>query len=122
MSQTFLLDDRDRLEGLVAELQAGAPLGWRPNRLIFRNFWLFGREEFTWHHGRLFLGGQNRAGKSTVLSMAVPVLLDGNKSDERLQTFGGRGRHMSYYMTGARPGEASAEEPPPALTTATRQG
>lgn len=110
MSTSFLLDEHEQLEALLAGLQERAPLGWRPHRILFRNFWLFRREEFVWHHGRLFLGGQNRAGKSTVLSMALPVLLDGNKSDERLQTFGGRGRHMAYYMTGARPGEGGEDQ------------
>lgn len=97
----FLIDPAERLEAFLSFLQEGAPTGWRPNRIIFRNFWFFDREEFHWHHGRLFLGGQNTAGKSTVLSMAVPLLLDGNKSEERLNTFGGQGRHMAYYVTGS---------------------
>ncbi|MFZ5823516.1 MAG: SbcC/MukB-like Walker B domain-containing protein [Bacillota bacterium] len=106
----FLIDPAERLETFLSFLQQGAPTGWRPNRIIFRNFWFFDREEFHWHHGRLFLGGQNAAGKSTVLSMAVPLLLDGNKSEDRLNTFGGQGRHMAYYVTGSPPddtGEAA---------------
>lgn len=105
----FLIDEGERLETLLAALQEGAPTGWRPSRIIFRNFWFFDREEFHWHHGRLFLGGQNAAGKSTVLSMAVPLLLDGNKSEDRLNTFGGKGRHMSYYVTGSADPDDTSE-------------
>lgn len=105
----FLLDEGERIEEVLSVLQDGAPHTWRPHRIIFRNFWFFQKEEFIWHHGRLFLGGQNAAGKSTVLSMAVPLLLDGNKSEERLNTFGGHGRHMAYYVTGSPTPDDSGE-------------
>lgn len=105
----FLLDEGERIETVLAHLQAGVPTGWRPSRVIFRNFWFFQTEEFIWHHGRLFLGGQNAAGKSTVLSMVVPILLDGNKAEERLNTFGGHGRHMAYYITGSPTPDDTAE-------------
>lgn len=108
-SSSFLLDSDESVEALLSGLDHAAAAGWRPFRIIFRNFWFFQRDEFIWHTGRLFLGGQNAAGKSTVLSMAVPFLLDGNKSEDRLNTFGGHGRNMSYYVTGSANGDDGGE-------------
>lgn len=101
----FLSDSPERVERLLWNLDNAVVGRWQPHRIIFRNFWLLQSEEFIWHHGRLLLGGQNAAGKSTVLTMAVPILLDGNKGEDRLNTFGGQGRHMAYYVTGTPPGE-----------------
>lgn len=108
-NSSFLLDSEEAIESLLAGLDDAATTGWRPYRIIFRNFWFFQRDEFIWHGGRLFLGGQNASGKSTVLSMAVPFLLDGNKSEERLNTFGGHGRNMAYYVTGSANGDDGSE-------------
>src|SRR2546421_1261675 len=79
---------------------AGGPRGYRLRRILLTNFWLYGQQEFEILHGRLFLAGENASGKSTVLSAAIPLALDGDLRPNRLDTFGGRERHMEYYVLG----------------------
>lgn len=79
---------------------AGGPKGYRLRRIILTNFWLYGQQEFEIPHGRLFLAGENASGKSTVLTAALPLALDGDLRPNRLDTFGGRERHIEYYVLG----------------------
>src|SRR2546421_712254 len=101
----------------VLQAQAGGPRGYRLRRIILTNFWLYGLQEFEIPHGRLFLAGENASGKSTVLTAALPLALDGDLRPNRLDTFGGRERHMEYYVLG---GSESAtpysHERPPSYT------
>ncbi len=84
----------------ILQDQAGGPVGYRLRRIILTNFWLYGQQEFEIPHGRLFLAGENASGKSTVLTAALPLGLDGDLRPNRLDTFGGRERHMEYYVLG----------------------
>ncbi|GCF09565.1 TIGR02680 family protein [Dictyobacter arantiisoli] len=86
----------------VTMLQAldGGPKGYRLRRIILTNFWLYGRQEFEIPHGRVFLAGENASGKSTVLTAALPLGLDGDLRPNRLDTFGGRERRIEYYVLG----------------------
>ena len=84
----------------MLQQQAGGPPGYRLRRIILTNFWLYGQQEFEIPHGRLFLAGENASGKSTVLTAALPLALDGDLRPNRLDTFGGRERHMQYYVLG----------------------
>src|SRR2546426_10088419 len=76
----------------------GGPYGYRLRRIILTNFWLYGQQEFEIPHGRLFLAGENASGKSTVLTAALPLAIDGDTRPHRLDTFGGRERHVDYYI------------------------
>ena len=78
----------------ILQAQAGGPRGYRLRRIMLTNFWLYGLQEFEIPHGRLFLAGENASGKSTVLTAALPLALDGDLRPNRLDTFGGRERHM----------------------------
>ena len=91
-----------QLAQLVEKLQdlTGGPHGYRLRRIILTNFWLYGLQEFEIPHGRLFLAGENASGKSTVLMAALPLALDGDLRPNRLDTFGGRERHIDYYVLG----------------------
>src|SRR5260370_14532724 len=91
-----------QLERFVEELQkqAGGPLGYRLRRIMLTNFWLYGQQEFEIPHGRLFLAGENASGKSTVLTAALRLALDGDLRPNRLDTFGGCERRMEYYVLG----------------------
>lgn len=80
--------------------EAGGPRGYRLRRILLTNFWLYGSQEFEIPHGRLFLAGENASGKSTVLTAALPLALDGDIRPHRLDTFGGRERHIEYYILG----------------------
>lgn len=84
-------------EALDSRLSAN---GWRPSRLILVNYWRFDYEVFHFVQGRLILRGANTTGKSTVLVSAITFALDMEKRRERLDTFGGQGRGMAYYLLG----------------------
>lgn len=92
-----------QLERFIALLQeqAGGPRGYRLRRILLTNFWLYGQQAFEIPHGRLFLAGENASGKSTVLTAALPLALDGDLRPNRLDTFGGRERHIEYYILGS---------------------
>src|SRR5215472_13480940 len=94
------LDHRLEMFVEVLQAQAGGPRGYRLRRIILTNFWLYGLQEFEIPHGRLFLAGENASGKSTVLMAALPLALDGDLRPNRLDTFGGRERHIEYYILG----------------------
>lgn len=83
-----------------AALAPGGPPGWRPTRLILMNYWHFTYEEFHLVQGRLVLRGANASGKSTALAAAITLALDGEKRRERMDTFGGQGRSVAYYLVG----------------------
>lgn len=84
----------------ILQAFAGGAKGYRLRRIILTNFWLYGQQVFEVLHGRLFLAGENASGKSTVLTAALPLALDGDIRPNRLDTFGGRERHMEYYVLG----------------------
>src|SRR5438067_9649737 len=84
----------------IVQTLTGGPKGYRLRRILLTNFWLYGQQEFEVVHGRLFLAGENASGKSTVLTAALPLALDGDIRPNRLDTFGGRERHMEYYVLG----------------------
>ncbi len=99
-SEATALDRQLEMFVEVLQAQAGGPQGYRLRRILLTNFWLYGLQEFEIPHGRLFLAGENASGKSTVLTAALPLALDGDLRPNRLDTFGGRERHMEYYVLG----------------------
>ena len=48
----------------------------------------------------MLLRGGNGSGKSVTMQSFIPLLLDGNKSPERLDPFGSRARQMQDYPLG----------------------
>lgn len=73
---------------------------WKMNRLGFRNFWLYDKEDFWVEDGHLLLRGNNASGKSITTQSFIPFILDGNRSPERLDPFGTRERKMDFYLLG----------------------
>jgi hypothetical protein len=87
---------------LAAQLQRvdDGPPGYRLRRIILTNFWLYEHQVIEIPHGRLFLAGDNRSGKSTVLTAAITLALDGDYHPERIDTFGKREKRIDYYVLG----------------------
>lgn len=68
------------------------------NRLGLVDFWCYGNDEFEFSDGHMLLRGSNGSGKSVTMQSFIPLLLDGNKSSERLDPFGTRSRKMDTYL------------------------
>mgnify|MGYP000878758975 CR=1 FL=1 len=73
---------------------------WVPHRVGLVNYWYYDEEEFHFSNGKLLLRGGNGSGKSVTMQSFIPLLLDGNKSPERLDPFGSRARQMQDYLLG----------------------
>lgn len=73
---------------------------WVMNRAGLVNFWYYDEEEFHFSDGKLLLRGSNGSGKSVTMQSFIPLLLDGNKSPERLDPFGSRARKLENYLLG----------------------
>ena len=71
---------------------------WKINRAGIINFWYYDDEEFQLEDGRLLLRGTNGSGKSVTMQSFIPLLLDGNKSPERIDPFGSKARKMESYL------------------------
>lgn len=93
----------DRLDSIAS--RSGRQERWLPSRLILHNYWLYEYQEFHFADGKLVLRGQNGAGKSTVLTTAVTLALDGDKSPVRMDTFGTITKSISDYLVGPRDAE-----------------
>lgn len=71
---------------------------WHMHRMGLIDFWFYTNEEFYFKDGHMLLRGSNGSGKSVTLQSIIPLLLDGNKSSERLDSFGTRARKMETYL------------------------
>lgn len=71
---------------------------WVINKLGLVNFWYYDVEEFNLLNGKLLLRGSNGSGKSVTMQSFIPLLLDGNKSPERLDPFGTKARTIANYL------------------------
>lgn len=71
---------------------------WEINKLGLVNFWHYDMEEFYLEDGKLLLRGSNGSGKSVTMQSFIPLLLDGNKSPERLDPFGSKARTIANYL------------------------
>jgi uncharacterized protein (TIGR02680 family) len=73
---------------------------WLISRIGLVNFWYYDEEEFQFSGGRLLLRGANGSGKSVTMQSFIPLMLDGNRSPERLDPFGSRARKLEDYLLG----------------------
>lgn len=73
---------------------------WIISRAGLLNFWYYDEEEFKFADGKLLLRGSNGSGKSVTMQSFIPLLLDGNKSPERLDPFGSKSRKIENYLLG----------------------
>ena len=71
---------------------------WQPLRLGLMNVFLFEDERFPFADGRLLLRGNNGAGKSRVLAMTLPLLLDGSFSANRVEPDRDPNRQVAWNL------------------------
>ncbi|MEZ0166818.1 TIGR02680 family protein [Kineococcus sp. LSe6-4] len=88
-----------------ADLPRPTTTRWRPLRAGLVDLYYYDVEEFWFHDGRLLLRGNNGAGKSKVLALTLPFLLDGDLASHRVEPDGDRKKRMEWnlLLDGAHP-------------------
>lgn len=71
---------------------------WQPLRLGLVELYHYDVEEFWFRDGHLLLRGNNGTGKSKVLSLTLPFLLDANLTPARIEPDGDRNKRMEWNL------------------------
>jgi uncharacterized protein (TIGR02680 family) len=71
---------------------------WKPLRAGLVDLFYYDSEEFWFHDGRLLLRGNNGTGKSKVLALTLPFLLDGELAPHRVEPDGDRQKRMEWNL------------------------
>ncbi|WP_323747498.1 TIGR02680 family protein [Catenulispora rubra] len=71
---------------------------WQPLRAGLIDVFYYDAEEFRFHDGRLLLRGNNGTGKSKVLALTLPFLLDGELTPSRVEPDGDRAKRMEWNL------------------------
>ena len=71
---------------------------WQPLRAGLVDVFYYDDEEFRFHDGRLLLRGNNGTGKSKVLALTLPFLLDGELAPSRVEPDGDRAKRMEWNL------------------------
>ncbi|MFJ8863940.1 TIGR02680 family protein [Streptomyces sp. NPDC102451] len=71
---------------------------WQPLRIGLVDLFHYDVEEFRFRDGRLLLRGNNGTGKSKVLALTLPFLLDGDLSPRRVEPDGDPGKRMEWNL------------------------
>ena len=71
---------------------------WKPLRAGLVDMFYYDAEEFWFHDGRLLLRGNNGTGKSKVLALTLPFLLDGELAPHRVEPDGDRQKNMEWNL------------------------
>jgi uncharacterized protein (TIGR02680 family) len=71
---------------------------WKPLRAGLVDMFYYDAEEFWFHDGRLLLRGNNGTGKSKVLALMLPFLLDGELASHRVEPDGDRQKKMEWNL------------------------
>src|SRR5947199_3355451 len=71
---------------------------WQPLRLGVVELFHYDSEEFWFREGHLLLRGNNGTGKSKVLSLTLPLLLDAQLKPSRIEPDGDSGKKMIWNL------------------------
>ena len=71
---------------------------WQPLRSGVLNLYRYDYEEFHYEQGRLLLRGNNGSGKSRVLALQLPFLLDGEVSPARVEPDGDAAKRIEWNL------------------------
>ncbi|MGH9183747.1 MAG: TIGR02680 family protein, partial [Acidimicrobiales bacterium] len=71
---------------------------WQPLRGGLVNLYRYDHEEFRYTDGHLLLRGNNGTGKSRVLALQLPFLLDGEVASHRLEPDGDGAKRMEWNL------------------------
>ncbi|MER7672857.1 TIGR02680 family protein [Kitasatospora sp. NPDC096128] len=73
-------------------------LRWQPLRVGLVDLFYYDQEEFHFRDGRLLLRGNNGTGKSKVLALTLPFLLDGDLSSHRVEPDADPKKRMEWNL------------------------
>ena len=90
--------ERTRPERRRPMLPAPSSERWKPLRAGLVDMFYYDQEEFWFHDGRLLLRGNNGTGKSKVLALTLPFLLDGDLAPHRVEPDGDRQKRMEWNL------------------------
>jgi uncharacterized protein (TIGR02680 family) len=82
----------------IADLPLPVRARWQPLRAGLVDIFYYDDEEFRFHDGRLLLRGNNGTGKSKVLALTLPFLLDGELAANRVEPDGDRAKRMEWNL------------------------
>ena len=83
---------------LCGGLPIATSLRWKPLRCGLVNLYLFDNAVFPFADGRLLLRGDNGAGKSRVLALTLPLLLDGRLHPSRVEPDRDSNRQIAWNL------------------------
>ncbi|MCG5536013.1 TIGR02680 family protein [Ectothiorhodospira mobilis] len=78
---------------------------WQPLRIGLVDLFHYDHEEFRFHDGRLLLRGNNGTGKSKVMALTLPFLLDGRVTPSRVEPDGDPNKRMEWNLLMGEAGE-----------------
>ena len=73
-------------------------LRWQPLRSGLVDLYRYDQQEFAFEDGRLLLRGNNGTGKSRVLALQLPFLLDGETAPHRLEPDGDTAKRVEWNL------------------------
>lgn len=82
----------------MTSLPAPAPGRFKPLRCGLVELFLYEAQEFPFRDGRLLLRGDNGSGKSKVLALTLPLLLDASLSPARMEPDADAGKKMAWNL------------------------
>ena len=71
---------------------------WQPLRGGLLNLYLYDRQELVYEDGRLLLRGNNGTGKSRILALQLPFLLDGEIAPQRVEPDGDPSKRIEWHL------------------------
>ncbi|GLZ08178.1 hypothetical protein Acsp03_56440 [Actinomadura sp. NBRC 104412] len=71
---------------------------WQPLRTGLVDLFYYDQQEFWFRDGRVLFRGNNGTGKSKVLALTLPFLLDGDLTPSRVEPDGDRGKRMEWNL------------------------
>ncbi len=93
---SFEFETRDSVA--TAALPTPARERWQPLRSGVVNLYRYDQEEFHYADGRLLLRGNNGSGKSRVLALQLPFLLDGEVTPARVEPDGDSAKRIEWNL------------------------
>src|SRR5690554_7443245 len=81
-------------EHSMSELPEPQSTRWQPLRCGLVEIFYYDEEVFHFHDGRLLLRGNNGTGKSKVMALTLPFLLDGQLLPSRVEPDGDSAKRM----------------------------